>query len=246
MSAKIKPAITLHLQSSFRHKLPMQATPGVVEIEDDDTDMDSEEEAATHELLHAKTLRLDDCRMETKPDAPTGDAAVETQPDAPTGDAAVWQNKYNELLARLEKLEGGKKPEDAFTTPTPKRQLQTPASTESLCPSPSPPPAPLLLPPVPPQLKESPPALPASGPPVVPKEASVMPCPPKAPALSVAKAPAPSEAKAPAASVAEPSEPTGLKRGEEDLAEEVDLSHEDRAKVAVILVAEFNLSYESH
>lgn len=221
--------------------MPIEASVGVVEIPDEDTDMDSEEDDTTNALLHAKTLRLDDCHTESKQ-------------DASTGDAAVWQNKYNELLARLEKLEGAKKPEDSFTTPTPKRQLHTPASTESLCPSPSPPPAP-SLPPVPPQLKALPPApslvmpLPASGPPVVPKQPSLLPSPPKAPAVSVAKAPAVSVEKAPAVgvekapavSVAAPSEttgePGGLKLGEEDLAEEVDLSHEDRAKVAVTLIA---------
>ena len=210
----------------------MQASGAVVEIPDDDTDMDSVEDDTTNALLHAKTLRLDDTH-------------VETNQHAPTDDAAVWQNKYNELLARLEKLEGGKKPEDSFTTPTPKRHLQTPASSESLCPSPSP------LPPAPPQLE----ALPASGPPVVPKGAAPMPCPPKAPAVGVAKAPAASVAaapavtmtlaKAPAASVAEapaasgeaPAEAPGLHAGEEELAEEMDLDHEDRAKVAFTLIA---------
>ena len=228
----------------------MQANGAVVEIPDDDTDMDSVEDDTTNALLHAKTLRLDDTH-------------VETNQHAPTDDAAVWQNKYNELLARLEKLEGGKKPEDSFTTPTPKRHLQTPASSESLCPSPSP------LPPAPPQLE----ALPASGPPVVPKGAAPMPCPPKAPAVGVAKAPAVTVtvakapaasvakapaasvaaapavtmtlAKAPAASVAEapaaseeaPAEAPGLHAGEEELAEEMDLDHEDRAKVAFTLIA---------
>eukprot|EP00435_Cladocopium_sp_Y103_P019536 s2558_g4.t1 len=198
--------------------LAAKAKAGVMEVID--SDESESEEVDKADLRHAPTLRLDDCH-----DAPTGTAAdpgVVASAVAPSkaadAEAVAWKEKYNELLARLEKIETAKATkQDAFTTPTPKRCF-TPASSppskapssESLCPSPSPPPV-SALPKVPPPSAVAPPPVAT----VTPK-----PCPPKATAPSVAASSNGDVATTPKA-------PEGLKAGEEDLAEEVDLSHED-------------------
>ena len=190
----------------------MQATSDYMSIEISD---DECEDA----LLRAKTLRLDDCDQSAREEAQD------------------WKNKYQELAERLAALEG-KKNEDSFKTPTPKKLFTPEASPLPSNASASPsgevdvnmPKQSAMPPPPPPKAavtKACPPfpaSVPKASPPAEGAKASVpKPCPPKAspPGLMVA-------------TVAEDSADT-LKDGEEAIAEELDLNHEDRRTVVSIV-----------
>eukprot|EP00435_Cladocopium_sp_Y103_P031706 s1324_g8.t1 len=202
----------------------MQAKAGVMEIQDSESEDEDGDEMP--DLRHAPTLRLDDCHApETaNPGVAQSKAAGAVATKASETEAEVWKDKYQELLSRLEKLEAGKRQQDAFTTPTPKRPFSPVSkapSSESLCPSPSPPPvATMSLPKVPPPSAKGLPCVPPPPDLAVAMPVPKPPCPTKDPAGDKAAS------SSDDVSTAAPGS-GGLKAGEEELAEQVDLSHED-------------------
>ena len=138
--------------------------------------------------------------------------------DAEKDEAEVWKQKYADLAARLAKLEGAH-PLPESHCPTPKKLFASPSpslASASATPLPAVPPKAASIP-----AAKSPPSVGA--------------------AVAVPKGPQPAPEAEPVSKAAppgQPSSPSGdhesLKAGEEELAEQLDLNHEDRACTILI------------
>eukprot|EP00435_Cladocopium_sp_Y103_P029853 s2239_g7.t1 len=185
---------------------------GVEQINIADSESEGESEKENPDLLHAKTLRLDDVST----------PAPEIEKVAgPVDEARAWKDKYEELQRKFALLEL-EKSSTVPATPTPKQLFSpspSPASTGLAA-------VELPLPPVKAHV-----SLPAPPPPqqVPPKVAAVpkqglAPCPAKAaPATVSSEAVSKASGAAPAPSAA----PDQIQEGEEALAEQLDLSDEE-------------------
>ena len=212
----------------------MSATATVEEIDISDSESESNVPRAGNAedqtaLLHAKTLRLDDVR------APT----VEIEKvKAPVDQAQEWKEKYEELQKKLELLELERKSVPKSTPPA------TPTQKAVFSPSPSPASTGsagsgakgLPLPAVKAHVSLQPPPPKQVSPVVVPKQV----CPAKA-----SPSTAPTESKAPTveASAAPAAPESQIREGEEELAQQMDLSDEESSFCFCIFLCLWNLGW---
>eukprot|EP00435_Cladocopium_sp_Y103_P023514 s3080_g5.t1 len=208
---------------------PAEASNMSIEICDSESEDPEEEDEETKQLMHAPTLRLDDCADPGGQDD-KGDEGRDGKAD---NEAEMWKRRYQEMAIALAQLQmqQHQPSSPSLGTPTPKKLFS---------PEPSPGNGGAL------PAKAAPVALPASPPLTAPetkKVAALPPVPkqPEVPSLNLAKAglPAPSKAapakacpsKAAASSEGcdggVPEDANTLRDGEETLAEEMDLSHEE-------------------